>query len=57
MKVGRPKQKDTEVLYLRLPKEIARQVRDEAKSEHRGIAATIERIIERHYAVDSVSAD
>ena len=51
---GRPKREDTAIFYIRLPLDLAKQVREEAAREKRDLTATIELIIEEHYAVDRV---
>ncbi len=47
---GRPKKPGTDILYIRLPRELARKLRDEAEREKRDLTATIELILEEHYA-------
>jgi len=55
MKPGRPKREETEIFYIRLPLELAKLIREEASREKRDLTATIELIIEEHYAMDRVS--
>jgi predicted HicB family RNase H-like nuclease len=57
MKRGRPKKVASNTFYVRLPQELALRLRNEAEREKRDLTATIERILEQHYAqLDSVSA-
>jgi hypothetical protein len=46
---GRPQKENTDILYIRLPKELTQKVRQDAKINKRPLTATIELIIERHY--------
>jgi hypothetical protein len=44
--VGRPKKKNTEVVFIRLSRGTAQAVREKAKRERRTVSTTIEMILE-----------
>ena len=51
---GRPRRDNTEIFYIRLPRELATRIREEAAKEKRDLTATVELIIEEHYAMGSI---